>query len=393
MAIKDKLTRFLPGRQENVIYSRMNSMLTEIENNVDSEIGQKLDKSGGVMAGKLEVPEMELWGKKLIELYTQALFIDEVNGDDSNDGRTAQTAVKTTTRLARLIPNFINNNLTINIIGNLTTTLFINNVTTAYVESQRVLTIKGYTGDKNNHNVYGLRCSNISSVIVQNLKFGVNALGIDNCNFIVDNCETSNPTVSGSTAIFVSRASGRIQNCVINSTTGNALYINEGSTVQCSNCVGTNTRYIVVNGGICIKSGTQPTGQEIISDLGGSIFERNIGGIHSRGSNANGEWIRFEDGTQLCYRTESITSDKIRIGCGVGGTATWTFPSSFINTDIVMMASGIRNTTSGGDLAASDYAMVRCFSYNINVGIAVLEFNSTQNSTKRIHVQAIGRWK
>ena len=40
MAIKDKLTRFLPGRQEKVMYSRMNSMLTEIENNVDSEIGQ-----------------------------------------------------------------------------------------------------------------------------------------------------------------------------------------------------------------------------------------------------------------------------------------------------------------------------------------------------------------
>lgn len=46
MAIKDKLTRFLPGRQEKVIYSRMNSMLTEIENNVDSEIGQIANDRG-----------------------------------------------------------------------------------------------------------------------------------------------------------------------------------------------------------------------------------------------------------------------------------------------------------------------------------------------------------
>jgi hypothetical protein len=50
------------------------------------------------------------------------------------------------------------------------------------------------------------------------------------------------------------------------------------------------------------------------------------GGLIERGSNANGEYVRFADGTQICTRTITLSSGA--------GTA-WTFPAGFIAAPVV----------------------------------------------------------
>jgi hypothetical protein len=54
------------------------------------------------------------------------------------------------------------------------------------------------------------------------------------------------------------------------------------------------------------------------------------GGLIERGSNANGEYVRFADGTLIC--THSLAASS-------GAAATWTFPSSFIAAPVVTGAA------------------------------------------------------
>lgn len=61
--------------------------------------------------------------------------------------------------------------------------------------------------------------------------------------------------------------------------------------------------------------------------LVGSVSQS--GGVPSgaamyRGSNANGEYVRFADGTQIC---------NFRLTSSAGGSVTWTFPAGFLSTD------------------------------------------------------------
>lgn len=65
-------------------------------------------------------------------------------------------------------------------------------------------------------------------------------------------------------------------------------------------------------------------------DIVGSVSQS--GGIPSgalieRGSNANGDYVRFADGTQMCWRSG--------IGSGVVETQSWTFPVSFSSSPTV----------------------------------------------------------
>ena len=51
------------------------------------------------------------------------------------------------------------------------------------------------------------------------------------------------------------------------------------------------------------------------------------GAIVERGSNANGNYVRFADGTQIC--TQTITGT-------VSGGTTWTFPAAFSGVPVVL---------------------------------------------------------
>ena len=54
-----------------------------------------------------------------------------------------------------------------------------------------------------------------------------------------------------------------------------------------------------------------------------------IGAIIERGSNANGEYVRFADGTQICWIEKTVTGLSIPVG-GVWNTGTFNLPVAFV---------------------------------------------------------------
>ena len=61
-----------------------------------------------------------------------------------------------------------------------------------------------------------------------------------------------------------------------------------------------------------------------------------VGGVIERGSNANGEYVRFADGTQIC----TGASPSQYISANGSNTSTWTFPATFAAVPICVAASG-----------------------------------------------------
>lgn len=109
------------------------------------------------------------------------------------------------------------------------------------------------------------------------------------------------------------------------------------------------------------------------------------GAVIETGSNANGRYVRFADGTQIC--THELTPGDPTEAVGSlfwGAVANWTFPAAFAST-VGMVASGevrtslsiwakVRTTAAGG-------AAVRLMSANANTGPFIAA------------VSAIGRWR
>lgn len=81
---------------------------------------------------------------------------------------------------------------------------------------------------------------------------------------------------------------------------------------------------ILVNGAVVAK--LPVTGNAVIPGLVGTVSQSGgvpTGAVVERGSNANGAYVRFADGTQICWVGSSFT--------GVA-QVTWTFPASFVST-------------------------------------------------------------
>lgn len=110
------------------------------------------------------------------------------------------------------------------------------------------------------------------------------------------------------------------------------------------------------------------------------------GAIIERGSNANGDYVRFADGTQICSRTfTDVVSVTSLFGTWYyGSAAAWTFPAPFSTASFAFSgscrASGSIIAMVGGD-HASNYAGAF---YVSSASIA-----SASIATKQM---AIGRW-
>ncbi|WP_434039116.1 hypothetical protein [Pseudomonas aeruginosa] len=117
------------------------------------------------------------------------------------------------------------------------------------------------------------------------------------------------------------------------------------------------------------------------------------GAVIERGRNANGEYVRFADGTQICWLlsfriTQSGSSSTIL-------ERPWSFPASFSNTDVVTLVSHSNNGSRRNELNIANFK--RAFSDtntglgNVNIG---MEFTSgvIAASWFDIPVYAIGRW-
>lgn len=66
------------------------------------------------------------------------------------------------------------------------------------------------------------------------------------------------------------------------------------------------------------------------------------GAVMERGSNANGDYIKYADGTMVCWMSISVTDQAIESVYAGGvyqGTRTWAFPASFSGVPVVTPGS------------------------------------------------------
>lgn len=117
------------------------------------------------------------------------------------------------------------------------------------------------------------------------------------------------------------------------------------------------------------------------------------GAIIERGSNANGKYVRFADGTQICTHSATMTADSSRY------TVLWTYPASFIaaadfgsvqaNIETAAWSVvadrqklGLHGGIGGGGSANRTFSLEEINGENITVGATV----------SNCQLCAVGRW-
>lgn len=102
-----------------------------------------------------------------------AFYVDYQEGDDENSGEVPSEALKTWDRLVELLPRSIYKPITVWIIGDYPETIELH---TTYSYDREYLQIKGYTENKENHNVSGANVVNcqgggIDGIVFRHLTF------------------------------------------------------------------------------------------------------------------------------------------------------------------------------------------------------------------------------
>lgn len=107
------------------------------------------------------------------------------------------------------------------------------------------------------------------------------------------------------------------------------------------------------------------------------------GAAIERGSNANGEFVRFADGTQICTATQTpnvaLTTASAALGFRNDPAAVWTFPATFAQAPVPQ----ITTNTGGG-------AVVTCSTTGMTYVIGSV--TSQAAAARTVYLTAIGRW-
>lgn len=106
------------------------------------------------------------------------------------------------------------------------------------------------------------------------------------------------------------------------------------------------------------------------------------GAVIERGTNANGDYIRFADGTQICQGTVTVPNVSTAVGSifSSSTTPTWTYPSAF----------SAEPEVHGCD-TASIVIWVACAPSLASALIRALAYTSI-TSSRTLRLTAIGRW-
>ena len=183
-------------------------------------------------------------------------YIDEVNGDDDNDGLTPGTAFKTWAKTESMIPLICFHRVTIRIIDNLNETISISN---RFCKSLNRITVRGDTTTPGDHQINGIRAYTGMGIRFQYLRINGPVILRDGVNSDIRNCEPRNPGGNGIEAhhgIYYIAA-----NDFGNDVVKNVIYA-VNSRVFSANNIGNATRYglIATVASTIGKDGTQPTG-------------------------------------------------------------------------------------------------------------------------------------
>lgn len=110
------------------------------------------------------------------------------------------------------------------------------------------------------------------------------------------------------------------------------------------------------------------------------------GAVIQRGSNANGEFVRFADGTQIC--THSLPNLVVVAGGTATTVPTWTFPAAFA---VPPAASFFGRPDLSPDVFGATYRNADGATGATSVGFVYRNGATAQNIVE-IRVTAIGRW-
>jgi hypothetical protein len=126
---------------------------------------------------------------------------------------------------------------------------------------------------------------------------------------------------------------------------------------------------------------------------GGSVASTVLwSGIAEEGSNANGVYRRYDDGTQECWVTISATSQSwtTAIGAlfGSGAAQVWTFPAAFVSTSGLSVTGNVIRPAaeaSGVQIGAVTTSTANYYPWSST--------NLNSSSTKEVTLTARGKWK
>ena len=114
--------------------------------------------------------------------------------------------------------------------------------------------------------------------------------------------------------------------------------------------------------------------------------------ITESGSNANGSYIKFDDGTMIC-RVWNFTLDStgwlVRQGDSL--SKIWTFPMQFVDANINV--SGSITNTGTAQAWCTSFVGLNPSANNVEVILAHITHTFTQGNSALVSVMAIGRWK
>ena len=142
-----------------------------------------------------------------------------------------------------------------------------------------------------------------------------------------------------------------------------------------------------------------PGSEDAVIQSGG-VYLPGFGEVVERGSNPNGSYIRFAEGSQICTHVMDF-GDRTTHGAGTyanpwrSASQTWTFPAAFMGAPTIS-ATGAVASSSAQRRANSGSAQSVSATQASSVQFVMLTSDSssgggTENVTG--HLQAIGRWK
>ena len=108
------------------------------------------------------------------------------------------------------------------------------------------------------------------------------------------------------------------------------------------------------------------------------------GAIIQRGSNANGEFVRYADGTMICFMQRITPLDQL--------VFSFTYPAAFIGTAQGTLASWGSLVFAQRDVVISHYTRVLGGSTGSTTGEIIFQNNAPGLASVDVFLVATGRW-
>jgi hypothetical protein len=107
------------------------------------------------------------------------------------------------------------------------------------------------------------------------------------------------------------------------------------------------------------------------------------GAIIESGSNANGDYVKYADGTMICFETKASSAPNVAFGSIFqSNDLTWTFPAAFINDGYGQAINPTGSNTIWGTAISTSSTVM-----NFKIWRA-----TTSASTYGVSLLAVGRW-